>query len=149
MPDSQQATDIQFSLEKIYVKDLSYEAPNVPAVFLKESQPELSVQIEISHDTVDKEQGIFEAVLQLTVTAQQEEKNIFLVEIHQAGLFRIQGIPDDQMLPVLEINCPNILLPYAREVVSSLIGHGGFPPLLINPINFEALFQQRHQPQTA
>jgi preprotein translocase subunit SecB len=147
--DSQQATDIQFSLEKIYVKDLSYEAPNVPAVFLQESQPELSVQMDMSHGRVDGQEGIFEAVLQLTVTAQQDEKNIFLVEVHQAGLFRIQGIPDDQMLPVLEINCPNILLPYAREVVSSLVGHGGFPPLLVNPINFEALFQQRHQPQSA
>jgi preprotein translocase subunit SecB len=147
--EQQQATDIHFSLEKIYVKDLSFESPNVPAVFLQESQPELNVQMNISHGRVEGQEGIFEAVLELTVSANQDDKTVFLAEVHQAGLFRIQGIPDDQMLPVLEINCPNILLPYAREIISSLVGHGGFPPLLVNPINFEALFQQRHQAQTA
>ncbi len=149
MTESEQETDIQFSLEKLYVKDVSFEVPNAPAVFLEQAQSQLDVRIDLNHRRVDEKEGIFEAVLELTVTAKHDDANVFLVEVHQAGLFRIQGIPDDQMLPVLEISCPNILLPYAREVISSLVGHGGFPPLLINPINFEALFHQRHSPQPA
>jgi len=147
--DSQQEDEVQFSLEKLYIKDVSFEAPNAPAVFLEQTDSKVDVRMDMNHRKIDEQEGIFEAVLELTVSAAHEGGNIFLVEVHQAGLFRIKGVPNDQMLPVLEISCPNILLPYAREVISSLVGHGGFPPLLINPINFEALFQQRYTQQSA
>jgi preprotein translocase subunit SecB len=147
--DSQQESEVQFSLEKLYIKDVSFEAPNAPGVFLEQTESKVDVSMDLNHRKIDEEQGIFEAVLHLTVSAAHEDRSIFLVEVQQAGLFRIKGVPDDQMLPVLEISCPNILLPYAREVISSLVGHGGFPPLLVNPINFEALFQQRYAQESA
>lgn len=143
MTDNDQQPASLFSLEKLYIKDISFEAPNVPAVFLQEVQPEIDIRLDISHRKLD-DGDLFEVVMPVQVTARIGEKTMFHVEVQQAGLFQIQGVPDENMLPVLEISCPGILLPYAREAVSSIVGKGGFPPLLINPVNFEALFQQRH-----
>lgn len=140
-----QAPGVVFSLEKIYVKDLSYEAPNTPHMFLEKTAPEVNVQIGIEHRPLNKEDGIFEAVLAVTATATLQDKTVFLSEVKQAGIFRLQGIPEEELVKVLEISCPNILLPFAREAINETVTKGGFPQLLVNPINFEALFLQKQQ----
>lgn len=130
-------------LEKIYVKDVSYEAPNAPQVFLEQSAPQVEIQLNIGHSAFNAEQGMHEVVLTVTVTAKLGDKGMFLVELQQAGLFRLNGVPENELPMVLEIACPNILLPFAREAVNELVGKGGFPQLLINPVNFEVLYQQK------
>ncbi|MEE8482735.1 MAG: protein-export chaperone SecB, partial [Acidiferrobacterales bacterium] len=132
-----------FSLETVYIKDMSFESPNSPAVFMNPEQPQLDIDIDIQHSKLDEE-DLYEVVLPLSVNAKVDDKTVFLAEVHQAGLFRIVGVEADNLPMVLEINCANILLPFAREAVASMIGHGGFPPVLVNPINFELIFQQRH-----
>jgi preprotein translocase subunit SecB len=138
-----QQTQASFSLEKLYVKDFSFEAPNTPQVFLEQQQPQLDIKLDIEHNKLD-EPDMHEVVLPLSVTAKVDDKTWFLAEVHQAGVFQIQGIPVEDLPIILEVNCPNILLPFAREAVASMIGRGGFPPVLINPVNFELLFHQRH-----
>ena len=137
-----------FSVEKLYIKDFSFEAPNTPNVFLQQEQPQIDIKMDIEHNSLG-EAGMYEVVLPLSVTAKTKDKTYFLAEVHQAGVFHIQGIAEEDLPLVLEINCPNILLPFAREAVSSMIGRGGFPPVLINPVNFEALFHQRHNQAAA
>ncbi|MEA1888380.1 MAG: protein-export chaperone SecB [Pseudomonadota bacterium] len=138
-------TEISFNLKKVYVKDISFESPRSPQVFLNEQAPELDVQMNISHSKLDTD-DLYEVVLTITVTAKGVENNFFLCEVQQGGLFEVTGA--DQELPmVLEIACPNILLPFIREAISDLVGKGGFPQLLINPINFEALFHQKMMAQ--
>lgn len=134
---------VVFTLEKIYLKDASFEAPNTPQVFLEETAPEVSVQLDIEHQMLNREEGLFEVVLVAVVSAKLKDKTVFLTEIKQAGLFHIQGVPEPELPKVLQIACPNILLPFVREVVNSLVGKGGFPQLLLNPINFEGLYQQK------
>lgn len=141
MTDEKQP-EASFSVEKLYIKDFSFEAPNTPNVFLEQEQPQIDIKMDIEHNSLG-EAGMYEVVLPLSVTARTKDKTYFLAEVHQAGVFHIRGIADEDMPLVLEINCPNILLPFAREAVSSMIGRGGFPPVLINPVNFEALFHQR------
>lgn len=145
MTQADAQNQVIFNLEKIYIKDSSYEAPNAPQVFLETKAPEVGVQLGVSHQPVNKEQGIHEVVLAVTVTAKAGEKSVFLAEAHQAGLFRIQGVPDSELPKALEIACPNVLLPFVRQAINDLIQAGGFPQLLINPINFEALYLQKQQ----
>lgn len=149
MPADTQPPSVVFAIEKIYLKDASFEAPNTPQVFLQETAPEVNVQMEIEHKALNKEAGLFEVNLITSVSAKMEEKAVFLAEVKQAGLFQIQGVPEAEMPKVLQIACPNILLPFVREVINNLVGKGGFPQLLLNPINFEALYQQNQQKQTA
>lgn len=137
-----------FGLEKIYLKDVSYEAPGVPAAFLQEQQPEIGVQISMAHRAMDAAQGYHEAVLTVQVNAKREDKALFLVEVQQAGVFRVRGLDAEALERALEVTCAHILLPYAREAVSELIGKGGFPQLLINPINFDALYEQKRAAAT-
>lgn len=137
---------VSFSLEKIYVKDASYEAPNVPQMFLEKTTPDVGVQLGIEHAVLDKAQGLYEVALAVTATAKLNDKTVFLTEAKQAGIFRITGVEEAEMSKVLEISCANILLPFVREVINEFVVKGGFPQLLINPINFEALY---HQKQTA
>jgi preprotein translocase subunit SecB len=132
-----------FNLEKIYIKDSSFEVPGAPQVFLNATQPEVGVQLGISHSQLNAEQGLYEVVLAVTVTAKHTDKTVFLAEAHQAGLFRISGMPESELPKALEIACPNILLPFVRQVVNGLIESGGFPQLLLSPINFEALYLQK------
>lgn len=134
---------VVFSLEKIYVKDCSYEAPNAAEMFLNGKAPEVGVQLAIDGGVVAADQGIHEVILSVTVTAKQGDKSVFLAEVHQAGLFRIQNVPANEMSKVIEIACPNVLLPFARQTINGLIEAGGFPQLLINPVNFEALYLQK------
>jgi len=114
-----------------------------PHIFTQQMAPNVDVQIQIKHAELDKENGFYEVVLDTTVTAKMEEQTAFLAEVQQGGIFQIQGPPESDMPMVLEIACPNILLPFAREAVSELITKGGFPQLLIAPVNFEALFHQK------
>jgi len=132
-----------FSLETLYTKDMSFESPGSPKVFMEQEQPQLDIDIDIQHSKLD-DGDYFEVILPLTVEAKTGDKTLFLAEVHQAGLFQITGVEEANLPMVLEVNCANILLPFAREAVASLIGHGGFPPVLVNPVNFEMLFQQRH-----
>jgi len=132
-----------FNLEKIYIKDSSFEVPGAPQVFLDATNPEVGVQLGISHSQINAEQGLYEVVLAVTVTAKHTDKTVFLAETHQAGLFRIAGMPEPELPKILEIACPNVLLPFVRQAMNSLIESGGFPQLLLSPINFEALYLQK------
>ncbi|QDX81717.1 protein-export chaperone SecB [Denitratisoma sp. DHT3] len=138
MSEQQQPT---FSIEKIFVKDLSLEVPNAPQIFLDNQPPE--IQIQLQTQAADIGDGYYETVLTVTVTAKHEEKTYFLVEAGQAGIFQIRNIPAEDMDPLLSIACPNILFPYARETVSDAVSRAGFPPVLLAPVNFEAMYQQR------
>ncbi|GHD74071.1 protein-export chaperone SecB [Vogesella fluminis] len=141
----QQELQPVFSIEKIYVKDLSLEIPNAPAIFLEQEQPEIDMQL--ASEGRQLEDGFFEVSLTVTVTAKLPEKTMFLCEVAQAGIFQIQHIPAEDIDPILGVACPNILFPYARETVSSLVGRAGFPPVLLAPINFEALYMQQRAAQ--
>jgi preprotein translocase subunit SecB len=145
MSDPQQPV---FSIDKIYVKDLSLEVPNAPEVFMDPAQPQLEVQLSSSGARIGTNE-LYEVVVTLTVTAKAGEKTIFLVEAAQAGIFTISGVPADDMDPVLGIACPNILFPYARETVASIINRAGFPAVNLAPVNFEAIYAQRLQEQQA
>ena len=134
-----------FSIEKVYVKDISLEIPNAPQIFLEREAPQVDIQLHHQSSKVDE--GVYQTVLTVTVTAKVKEKTLFLVEVGQAGIFTIRNIPDADMEPVLGIACPNILYPYVREVVSDIVVRAGFPPVLLTPVNFEALFQAQKQAQ--
>lgn len=130
-----------FSIEKIYVKDLSIEVPNAPQIFLERETPSIEVQIQSAANAIGD--GMFEVALTVTVNAKQEEKVFFLVEVIKAGIFQIRNVPEQDMEPILAVACPNILFPYARETISDAINRAGFPPVILAPVNFESLYQQR------
>lgn len=137
----QQANMPVFNIEKIYVKDLSLEVPNAPAVFLEREAPQMDMQLNTQSAPV--QEGIYETILSLTITAKIKDKVAFLVELKQAGIFRIQNIPQEAMEPALSVGCPNILFPYAREAVSDAVLKAGFPPLMLQPVNFELMYMQQ------
>ena len=132
-----------FGIEKFYVRDLSLEVPNAPEVFLEQEAPQVTVQLNSTGRGVD--QGVFEVVLTVTVTATVAEKTVFLVEVAQAGVFRIMNVPEEQLEPLIAIACPNVLFPYARETVSDAVTRAGFQAILLQPVNFEAMYMQRLQ----
>lgn len=135
-----------FNMDKIYVKDLSLEIPHAPQIFLERENPQIEVQLHTSALTVDE--GVFEVNVTATVTAKVGEKVMFLIEAKQAGIFTLRNLPEVEMEPVLAVMCPNILFPYLREVVSDVAVRAGFAPVMLNPINFDVLYQQQ-QAQTA
>ncbi|MBP7971128.1 MAG: protein-export chaperone SecB [Aquaspirillum sp.] len=138
----QQELQPTFSIEKIYVKDLSLEIPNAPQVFLERESPEIDLQLNLGAQQL--EEGIFESSITVTVTAKlADSKTMFLVEATQAGIFQIRHIPAEELDPILGVACPNILFPYLRETVSDVVNRAGFPPVLLSPINFDALYAQR------
>lgn len=130
-----------FNIEKIFVKDLSVELPNAPQCFLERDAAQIAVQMASAGTAVGE--GTFQVVLTITVTATIGDKTQFLVEVAQAGIFVIQNIPEQDLEPIVAIACPNILFPYAREAVSDCVTRAGFPPVLLAPVNFEAIYQQR------
>jgi preprotein translocase subunit SecB len=136
-----------FSIEKIYVRDLSVEVPNAPQVFLEREAP--SIGIEIQTVATDLSEGLFDVAVTVTVTAKKEDQVFFLVEAAQAGIFQIRNVPAEDLEPVLSVGCPNILFPYVRETISDAVNRAGFPPVLLAPVNFEALYQQRAAEQAA
>ncbi len=143
MSEQQEAT---FTVEKLYLKDTSLEIPHAPQVYLETESPQIEVNIHSQAAGLDA--GMFEVVLTVTVTAKLKDKTVFLVEVAQAGIFQIRNIPDENMEAVIAITCPGVLLPYARETVSSLVMRAGFPPVVLQHVSFEALYQQRLQQQS-
>ena len=138
MSDAPQPT---FGIEKIYVKDVSLEVPGGPQTFMQQEQPQLEVQITQQSQRVND--VLYEVTLVVTVTAKTGDKTLFLVEASQAGVFQIRNVSESDLPPVLGVVCPNVLFPYVRETVSDLINRAGFPPVLLAPVNFEAIYQQR------
>lgn len=136
-----------FSVEKIYLKDMSLEVPHAPKIFLEQETPEVDMRISTQSEQI--EENFYECGVTVTVTAKlSDNRVVFLNEVTQAGIFRIEGVPAEDLQLLLGVACPNILFPYAREVVSSTITRAGFPPVILAPINFEAMYQQA-QEQTA
>lgn len=138
---AQENTQPIFNMEKIYAKDISLEIPHAPQIFLDRENPQIDVQLHTQADSFEK--GLFEVVVTGTVTAKIGEKVMFLIEVKQAGVFKVQNIPEQESEQILAVMCPNILFPYLREAVSSVSVRAGFAPVLLNPINFEALYQQQ------
>lgn len=144
-PEGSEATTqspegVQVGIQRIYTKDVSFEAPNVPEIFQDANfKPEIKMEMNSKSRKVGED--FYEVVLTITLTAAQGETTGFLVEVQQAGLFGVRGLNDVQLRHLLSTFCPESLYPYAREVISGLINKGGFPPVYMAPVNFEALFQ--------
>jgi preprotein translocase subunit SecB len=130
----------KFEIQKIYVKDLSFETPNSPKIFTEKWNPKTDVHIQTENNKLDEK--MFEVAIVVTVTATQDDTTAFLVEVKQAGIFFIENFPEEQQKQLLGSYCPNILFPFARETVAEMVTKGGFPQLLLNPVNFDALYQQ-------
>lgn len=144
MADPQQPS---FQIEKLYVKDISLEIPGAPQVFLESQSPQLEIQVR--NESAQIGEGLFEVVITVTVTAKSGDKTQFLAEAAQAGIFSLRNVPQADLEPLLAVACPTILYPYARETISDLVTRGGFPPVLLAPVSFEALYAQRLQQQQA
>lgn len=140
---TEQQTEAQFMIQRIYVKDLSFETPNTPAVFQQQWEPELNLDLNTNHTQL--EEGVYEVVLTVTATVTNNKTTAFLVEVKQAGIFTIQGAPSSQIDHLLGSFCPSILFPYAREAITSQVIRGSFPQLVLAPINFDALYMQQLQ----
>ncbi|WP_018862015.1 MULTISPECIES: protein-export chaperone SecB [unclassified Thioalkalivibrio] len=136
-----------FSIQKVFIKDISFESPDAPEVFLNEWKGETNIQLNTNARPIREEEGVFEVELKLTVTTESNGKTAYLVEINQAGVFIVRGFPRDQLNQLLGSYCPNLLFPFARETVADLVLKGGFPQLLLQPVNFEALYQQHLEDQ--
>ncbi len=134
----QTAQGAQFSVQRIYTRDISFETPNSPAIFQKEWKPE--VKLDIDTRTNEIEANLYEVVLSVTVTAMLGEDTAFLCEVQQAGIFALGDMPDQNKAHTLGSFCPNMLFPYAREAVSNLVNRGTFPPLNLAPVNLDAIF---------
>ena len=134
----------QVSIQKVYVKDFSFESPHAPDVFTKSDwTPKTNLNLRSMHTALDNDNH--EVVLTITVDTKHEEKTLFLVELHQAGIFHLAGYQAEEMATLLGSFCPNILFPYAREAISNVIGKAGFPEFILQPINFDALYAQSRQ----
>jgi len=135
-----------FTIQKVYVKDVSFETPNSPDVFLNTNwQPDINLNLQSSSSPLG-DQGAFEVVLSITVTANlDKETTAYLCEIQQAGIFNLAGFDNDTLAFMLGSYCPNLLFPFAREAISDIVTRGGFPQLLLAPVNFEAMFNQQQQ----
>jgi preprotein translocase subunit SecB len=136
----------QFAIQKLYIKDVSFESPSTPEAF-SFSKWEPKIDLNLNNSSKQVSEGVYEVVLSVTATAKQDDKTAFLVEVQQAGIFNVVGFNPDDTRYILNAQCMTILFPYAREVISDLTSRGGFPPLLLNPVNFDALFANAMQQQ--
>ena len=143
MAEEQQAK--QFIIQKVYIKDVSFETPNSPVIFTQKWEPK--VEFNLASNAQALENGLFEVSLTVTVTVKLEDKTAYLAEATQAGVFTITGFEEQEMGPMIGSYCPTILFPFAREAVSDLVVKGGFPPMLLAPVNFDALYMQHVQQQ--
>ena len=133
-----------FNFDRIYLKDASFESPRCPQILSEpDYNPKIDVQLHISQQVLDQEQGVFEVVLKVTVTATTSAKPAFLIEVQQAGIFTITGLSPQHQERALEAACPNALFPFVREHVNHLVTHGGFPSLLLQPVNFDTMYEQK------
>ena len=141
-----QAGQPQLVLQKIYIKDVSYEAPNAPQIFQEiDAQEQPQVQLNLAQRAADLGNGLYEVVLGLTLTCTVGQRTAYLAEVEQAGLFGVSGFNEMDHAGIIGSYCPNLLFPYARQVISSLVIEGGFPPFLLQPINFDALFAEQQR----
>lgn len=140
MAEINASSEKQFSIQKIYTKDISFETPNAPKIFTQKWEPALDLNLGTHVEPL--ENAMYEVSLTLTVTVKIEDSTAYLVEVNQSGIFSIAGFTDQEMGPMLGSFCPNILFPYAREVISDLVSKGGFPQLILAPVNFDALYMQ-------
>jgi preprotein translocase subunit SecB len=145
MAEEQQAP--VFSIEKLYVKDLSVEVPNAPEIYLETETPTVELQLRTEGKSLSE--GLFEVALTVTVTSKVGDKTAFLVEATQAGIFQLRNIPQESVEPLLAVACPNLLFPYAREVISDTTVRAGFTPVILQPVNFEQLYMERQRQQAA
>ncbi len=144
MAEQESAADKQLAISKIYAKDLSFESPQSPSVFrARDWKPQTNLNLRSTHDLI--EDNVHEVVLTITVEAKEDDKSLFLVELQQAGIFEISGYEGEELKAILGSFCPNILFPYARESIATLIQKGGFPEFVLQPINFDALYLQAKQ----
>jgi len=133
-----------FHFDRVYLKDASFESPRCPQVFSEpDYNPKVDIQLRISHQVLDQERGVFEVVLKVTVTATTSGQTAFLIEVQQAGMFTITGLNTQQRERALEAACPNALFPFVREHVNHLVTHGGFPSVLLQPVNFDTMYEQK------
>ena len=139
MSDEQQAP--VFQIQRVYLKDMSLEQPNSPAILASDQQPVVDIQLAMGMEQVTE--GIVEVTVTATVKTQIEDKTVFLVEVKQAGIFEIRHLPEDQMGPVVGIACPQIIYPYLRSNVADVIQRAGFPPVHLSEINFQAMYEQQ------
>lgn len=144
MSEEQQKEQAVFAIEKVYLKDASLEIPGAPQIFLDNEAPQIEVNIHTGARSLEQA-GLYETVLTVTVTSKINQRTAFLVEVAQAGIFQIRNVPEQDIEPILGIACPGVLLPYAREAVSSLVTRAGFPPVVLQHMNFDAIYQQRMQ----
>ena len=144
MSEPQQPT---FAIEKIYLKDASLEIPHAPQIYLESDTPQVEVNVHNQAAMLGEAEGLFEVALTVTVTAKTGSKTVFLVEVAQAGIFQIRNVPPQDLDAILGIACPGVLLPYAREAVSSMVLRAGFPPVVLQHMNFEAVYQQQRMQQ--
>jgi preprotein translocase subunit SecB len=135
-----------FQIQRVYLKEASLEQPNSPAILLEQEQPTVDIQLGVNASTVAD--GVYEVVVTATVQTKIKDRTVFLVEASQAGIFEIRNLPDDQMGPIMGIACPQIVYPYLRSNVSDLIQRGGFPPVHLSEINFQAMYEQQQAAQT-
>ena len=143
MAEKKEQQGPEFGIQRIYIKDLSLEVPDSPAVFLEQWEPALNLDLKTNTSSI--EENLHEVELTVTVTVKLKEKTAFLVEVKQAGIFSLKDFPEDQVKPMLGSFCPNILYPYAREAITSAVTKAGFPQLYLTPVNFDALYQQSQE----
>ena len=141
-PQAGEATR-QFSLKRIYVKDISFESPASPQLFSSDWRPDIRLEVGVTNSQVDE--SLYEVVVQLTITAEQDGKTILVIEVQQGGLFQVNGVDEQTMPQVLNVVCPTILFPYARETVDTLALKGSVPPLLLAPLDFQGIFQKQQE----
>ena len=132
-----------FNIQRMYLKDLSLEQPNSPAILLEQQQPQVDINLGISAETVAE--GVYEVCVTATVTTKVQERTLFLIEAKQAGIFEIRNLPTEQMQPILGIACPGMVYPYLRAIVSDVCTRAGFPPVLLTEVNFQAMFEAQQQ----
>jgi preprotein translocase subunit SecB len=137
----------EFSLQRIYLKDCSFETPHTPQIFRTDWQPQVTLELQTKTESLGEDS--YEVVLGVTATAKVDDKVAFLIEVKQAGVFTIKDFSDEQRQEIMGLVCPGILFPYVREVVSNTIARGSFPQLLLDPINFEGLYRQQLEQQAA
>jgi preprotein translocase subunit SecB len=144
-PSGQNQSDTPvFSVNSIYIKDLSFESPNAPDIFNAEWQPKVDFDLQMATKVLNEAEGLHEVVIHITVTVKvQEDTTAFLIDVQQAGIFIVHKFEEEVSNQILLITCPTVLFPYARETVSNLVQRGGFPQLLLPPINFEAMYAQQ------
>lgn len=135
----------KFELRKVYIKDMSFESPMAPSIFKQGvATPSVDVQLNVGHETLGND--MYESILTVTVNGKLEDKDAFLAEVQQAGVYEISGLePDKGLVAVLEVACPNMLFPFAREAINDLVVRGGFPQLLLSPVNFQSLYRRKAQ----